>query len=187
MDDFSNFDPEDAEFYNSIFVRRLRAVAKSIFEGKNYGDYSPEDLLSDTLERFYVKQPWKRRELQQFKRMFGYMVRVMRNIYLSRLPEHETDSIEVLSEERFASSEGVEKNQKALETKSIAKAMKSYFPGDKQMHTYIDLCYVCDLKRREIAEAMGLEPRDVTDLDRKLRYRIPDSVLLRFIGYPTVG
>jgi DNA-directed RNA polymerase specialized sigma24 family protein len=95
----------------------------------------------------------------------------------------ETDSVELLPEETWASSEDLDKNQKALENRSIAKAMKSYFSGDKQMHTYIDLCYVYDLKRREIAEAMGLEPRDVTNLDRKLRYRIPDSVLLRFIGY----
>lgn len=138
MDEFSNFDPEDDEFYASIFVRRLRAVAQSLFEGKKYGDYSPEDLLSDTLERFYVKRPWKRSELQPFKRMYGYTVQMMRNIHLKRVTKLiETDSLEVVPEDRWSSSEVVEKTQKALEEQVDCKGHEvalSWRQADAHIH-----------------------------------------------------
>jgi hypothetical protein len=58
MDDFRNFDPISEDFYTSVFVRRLGKFAEKLFEGKNYGDYSAEDLLSDTIELCWRKKWW---------------------------------------------------------------------------------------------------------------------------------
>lgn len=180
MDDFHNFDPNSDEFYTSV-VKRLRGVAKSLFEGKNYGDYSPEDLLSDTLDLCYEEKWWERKDIRNIN---TYAVGAMRHIFFKKLPELKRfHSGKEVDPDTLASNDSFKKTREGLEIKSIVKALKSYFPDDKQMRLYIELRFGQFMKRGEIAEGMGLEPRKVTDLDRKLHYRIPDSVLLKLIGY----
>lgn len=84
MDDFSNFDPNSEEFFKRLFVKRLRAVANSFFEGKNYGDYSPEDLVSDTLQACCDEKWWERKDIRNPN---AYTVRAMRHIFSKKLPE----------------------------------------------------------------------------------------------------
>jgi DNA-directed RNA polymerase specialized sigma24 family protein len=181
MNDFRNFDPNSEDFFKSLFVRRLRAVAKSLFEGKNYGDYSPEDLLSDTLQVYCDEKWWERKDIRNVN---AYAVSAMRHIFLKKLPElKKFHSGKEVDQDTLPSPDSLEKTRERLETKSIVKALKSYFPDDKQVRIYIELKYGQGLKRSEIANVMGVEPREVTDFERRLRYRIPDSVLLKLIGY----
>ena len=181
MDDFSNFDPNSVDFFKSLFARRLRSAANTLFEGKNYGDYSPEDLVSETLERCCEEKWWEREDI---KNLNAYAVRAMRHIFFGRLADLKVfHSGKGVDEDTLGSTDSIEKTRYRLELRSIVKALKSYFPDDKLMRLYIELRFGQFMKRGEIAEEMGVEPRKVTDYYRKLRYRIPDSVLLKLIGY----
>ena len=172
MNDSRNFDPTDPDFYNSQFGKRLRAVANELFEGKKYGDYSPDYLVSDTLERCY-EEKWLERE--DIRNPRAYTVASMRNIFYDKLPELK----------RFGSGKEVDlgsvdladrsdETQQRLEIESIVKALQAYFPDDKRMRLFIQLKYGEGLKRRQIAEEMGVDPREVTDFDRRRKYRISD-------------
>ena len=181
MDDFRNFDPNDKDFFKSLFVRRLRTVANNLFEGKKYGDYSPEDLVSEALERC-CEEKWAERK--DIKNLEAYAVRALRNIFSKKLLELKIfHSGKEVDPDTLDSPDSLNKTRERLEIKSIVKALKAYFPDDKQMRLYIELRFGQFMKRGEIAKAMGLEPRKVTDLDRKLHYRIPDPVLSKLIGY----
>ncbi len=183
MDDFTKFDPHNNEFFKSVFLKKLRATAKSLFEGKTYGDYSEEDLLNDTLEMFYKEEPWKRKDLQDHKNLGRYMARVMQHIHLKWLAKsRRTDSVEVVAEEKLGTNKIREQIQDLVERKSIARALKSYFPRDLVMHRLIDLEFVDNMTRAEIAEVMKLSPRKVTDLKRRLIYVVPEPVILRLVG-----
>jgi hypothetical protein len=111
-------------------------------------------------------------------------MKAMQSILLKKLPElKKYHSGKELDLDTVDSPHSLKKTRDRLETKSIVMALKSYFPDDNQMCLYIELKYGEGMKRGEIAREMGVEPRKVTDFDRKLRYRIPDSALLRLIGY----
>jgi DNA-directed RNA polymerase specialized sigma24 family protein len=180
MSDSRNFDPTDPGFYKSQFAKRLRAVANELFEWKNYGDYSPDDLVSDTLRRC-VEENWLERN--DIRNPRAYTVGAMRHIFYHKLPELK----------RFVSGKEVDlatidfpdrsdDARERLEIESIVKALQAYFPDDKRMRLFIRLKYGEGLKRRQIAEEMGIEPREVTDFDRRRKYRLPDSLILKLFG-----
>jgi DNA-directed RNA polymerase specialized sigma24 family protein len=164
---------KDRESLESIFGKRLRAVAEKWFEGKTYGGEGPDDLVQRTLARVIDNEEWKQYPTREL--FFGYLCVTMRHDFLDVTRKHGRAKRADLSD--AITSESV-KNPPSQETEvelqSYARFLKSFFPGNKRMHQFIDL-WLANKKPAEIAEVLGLDEvkkREVSKLRTQLLEKV---------------
>jgi DNA-directed RNA polymerase specialized sigma24 family protein len=160
---------KDREFLESIFGKRLRAVAEKWFEGKTYGGEGPDDLVQRTFARVMDKKEWKQYPTRE--RLFGYLCVTMRHDFIDLTRKHGRAKRADLAD--AITSDPAKKTPSQLpeaELQSYARFLKRFFPGDKRMHQFIDL-WLAQKKPAEIAEVMGLDEvkkREVSKLRTRL-------------------
>ncbi|MDX6500489.1 MAG: hypothetical protein QOG23_3749 [Blastocatellia bacterium] len=94
------------------------------------------------------------------------------------------DQLDGEMEERVGSddSSAVKDMQYVEDRKSLASKVMPLFDEDKQMQDFIYYRYFCDMTRAEVGKAMGLSPRQVTNLEARFTYRVTPEVAIKYLG-----
>lgn len=180
MDEVLPIDPWSSEFVEAFFLRRLKAVALRLCSG-NLDDAM--DLLDDTAGWFYSWKPWTKGI--PYEEWFPYSVTVMKRIhYRGSKDEPPMDQLDGEMEERVGSddSSAVKDIQYVADRKSLGSKVMPLFDEDKQMQDFIYYRYFCDMTRAEVGKAMGLSPRQVTNLEARFTYRVTPEVAIKYLG-----
>lgn len=107
---------------------------------------------------------------------FPLIVRVMRNDFLDLIKRSEYRRTVIMDAE--AAGDGAAALERlgdesdgfhSAEAASLARALYPLVKGDQELKDYIDAVCILGLrKREEIADVLGIEPRKVTDIQRRL-------------------
>jgi DNA-directed RNA polymerase specialized sigma24 family protein len=146
---------------------------------------SYDDLVQDTMERILVKELWLK--CPTIDDLCRYGRKVMFRLFIDRCRSNnirlgnegsieETDLADLVR----PAFEGFSRERDKVESPLTIAWVKSQFPGESQMHEFID--YLIDgATRKETADGMQITPREVTDLhrrfNRKMRPRWDKSML----------
>lgn len=172
----------DREFLESFFTKRLRAFAEKLFEGKTYGGLGPDDLVQATYTRVVNEEEWRG---QSERSLMGRLRTTMRHDFIDLTRKYGSGRHADLSDEIRIQRPGKrtekEKVQTDAERESYARFLKSYFPGDSEMHTYIDL-WLKGYTAAEMAVEMNLEERQVINLRNRLLDKLKPRVTRAMIS-----
>jgi DNA-directed RNA polymerase specialized sigma24 family protein len=172
----------DRELLERVFTKRLRAYAEKLFAGKTYGGLGPEDLVQSTYTRVVNEAEWRgQTERSLIGRLCTTMLHDFFDLKRKYGPDRHTDLLEAMDIKR--SGKRIEKAQTDAERESYTRLLKSLFPGDTEMHMYIDL-WLKDYTAPEMAEEMGLEEHQVINLRNRFLEKIKSRVKKEMIsGY----
>jgi RNA polymerase sigma factor (sigma-70 family) len=163
--------PEVVEFILSRLHNRLKACALSWFEDRSYGGESAEDLVQNTLVWVIEEGVWKK-EFPTFDDLYRYVRKAMRHKFVDLLREHgKTVSVETLPELEQP-SKVTDTEQDESERALLGKWMQSHFRANDIIRVYIDLWWNKRMTRKQIAEKMRKTPRQITNLRRRLFYKL---------------
>ncbi len=164
---------DDAKFSNLISVyQRLESstvlrLGQKILEG-----VSEEDLLQTTMVVILEKEIWKK--FSSAEALYRYVrkavINGMLNLWRRSKKGQSLDSADKATYEAilWLGLSAFERMQKGLESRRIVEWMKSLFPGDEQMHTFIE--HLAEgATRGELASDKELTPREIRNLLRRLR------------------
>lgn len=170
MDESFTDDSESVEFICSLLYNGLMARALVWFENKTYGGESAEDLVQKTFLWVIEKEVWK--EIRPTDRLCRYVYGAMRKKFDNLLRKHG----KVVSVETFPEleqpSDVTDSKQDEVERALLGKWMRSHFRENDIMRVYIDLWWNKRMTRKEIAEKMRKTPRQITNLRRRLFYKL---------------
>jgi len=183
MDEPLTVNPNSGEFFEEFFIGKLKPIALRWCHGN---EVAALDLVYDTAKWFYSWQPWQKGiAYEDWPR---YTVKVMKRLhYGALLQDLVTESFDNLDERtkeeaRSDRSSGAIETQHMVETRSLGSKVMSLFDGDKQMQDFIYCRYFCDMTRAEVGKAMGLSPRQVTNLEARFTYRVTPEVAIKYLG-----
>lgn len=171
MDESLTDTPEDVELILSRLHTRLKACALSWFENRSYGGESAEDLVQNTLVWVIEKDVWKK-EFPTFDDLYRYVRKAMRYKFVDLLREHgKIGSVETLPELEQP-NKVTDSEQDEAERALLGKWMQSLFGENDIIGVYIDLWWNKRMTRKKIAEKMRKTPRQITNLRRRLFYKL---------------
>jgi hypothetical protein len=131
-----------------------------------------EDLLQTTMAVILEKEIWKKvssaEDLYRYARKA--MINRLRNLWRR---SQKTQSLNPATEGAYEAilwlgASTFERMEKGRESRAIVEWMKSLFPGDEKMHTFIEHLSVGS-KRGEIVGDMEMTRRQITNLLRRLK------------------
>lgn len=132
---------------------------------------SEEDLLQTTMEVILQKEIWKK--VSSAEELYRYSRKVMLNklatLWLrSRKVQSLNSEDKVVEAILWLGASSFERMQKGRESRVIVEWMKSLFPGDEKMHTFIE--HLAEgATRGELVSDKELTPREIRNLLRRLR------------------
>jgi DNA-directed RNA polymerase specialized sigma24 family protein len=179
IDDAATYDPLSGEFYKQFFMERLRPIAEILCGDPDRA----KDLVQDTSKWFYHWRPWLREGLATYGASLRYTTTVMKNIHASQSVEDPlAKAVELEGIISLDPPPKVARIQRLVEWRNLVIKVLRLFKDDKQMQTFICLKFLANMSRAEIAAEMNLDPREVTDLERRFEYRIKQQKGFKILG-----
>jgi hypothetical protein len=180
MEGAATYDPQDEEFYKQFFLNRLRPIALILCQGNMD---RAMDLLQDTAKWFYDWKPWLHEGLSTFDNSLRYTTVVMKRLFAKEAVEDPLANAVGLQEVIISESpRKLFRNQYLVERRSLGVKALRLFKDDKQMQIFICLRFFSNMTRAEISDEMNLDPREITDLGRRFRYRIRREKGFKVLG-----
>jgi DNA-directed RNA polymerase specialized sigma24 family protein len=168
MEEGATYDPQDGEFFKEFFIQRLRPIAVNLCGNQDRA----KDLVQDMATWFYDWKPWLREGLSTYEASLRYTTKVMKNRHARQVVKDPLSTAVGLESITSGPEPKVPRLQRLAERRNLGIKALRLFKGDKRMQTFICLRFFSNLTRLEIADEMDLDPREVTDLGRRFRYRI---------------
>lgn len=137
---------------------------------------SATELARNAALEFFKGEKVKWRPKTPDEDPYPLIVEVMRNDFLDLVKKSETKQTVILDATRnkadYRELELVRDSNDGFVSAEAASLARSLYPlikGDQKLKDYIDAVCLCGLRKREdIAELLGITPREVTDLQRRL-------------------
>lgn len=146
---------------------------------------SAVELAHNAALEFFKGEKVKWRPKTPDEDPFPLIVRVMRNDFLDLIKRSEYRRTVIMDAEAAGEAEpalerlgDTSNGFHSAEAASLARALYPMVKGDQELKDYIDVVCILGLrKREEIADFLGIEPRRVTDLQRRLEDKRVYAVL----------
>jgi|SRR5215831_1630535 len=173
----------DGQFLESVFGKRLRAFANSLFEGRIFGGVGPKDLVQHAFADVVKnEEEWKGRTE---KTLFARLCAEVRNDFIDLTRKHGVTRYAELAE-ADTSSRGMNDVRRVLsevDLASYARFVKQRIPNDKGQHEYIDL-WLAGYTVAEAAEMMGVDENKVKKMRVQIRAALRSVITAEMIrGY----
>lgn len=155
--------------------KRLEAFGRGKFGNETYESESPQDCVQQIMVRVWQERSWERfpSEDDLYRYWCKAVVNCVRDSWrqAKRNDLLVEDDIDLISASTTTSGSGPADLQRELELAADKEWVLSLCEDDNELLTYLELLGM-GKKRDEIAIAMNLEPREVTDLWRKLKRKV---------------
>lgn len=139
---------------------------------------SAVELTRTTTTKLMEEDRW-RKVCKGEEDLYKYARKMMWHDFLDLIksPEYKrtilTDSIDIEQDESLlASLSGAIEVMEAAESAALVRTLQSLFDQDMAAQAYLRLWLIEGMKREEIAHLLGLTKREVTDIRRRVIYKI---------------
>lgn len=140
---------------------------------------SPQDLAQNALMTFFNEDKWRPKISNEDP--FPYILMIMRNDFMDLLKssahkktanQEEYDQLR-----RFAKASVLSVKINDVDKKILKEQLYKLVGKEKDLRDYLDAVFELGLEKREnIAEILGLEPKEVTNLSRRLVYTLKERL-----------
>lgn len=140
---------------------------------------SPQDLAQDSLMTFFNEDKWRPKTSDEDP--FPYILTIMRNDFMDVLKSSaykKTSSQEEYDQlRRFAKASVLSAKINDVDKKILKEQLYKFVSDQKDLKDYLDAVFELRLdKREDIAEVLGLEANEVTNLSRRLVYTLKERL-----------